>query len=56
MSGNSLKGLVVYQATISTEDHNSAQTYVELMENSKKLNIQIINPGFLMPIQGKILS
>lgn len=56
MSGNSLKGLVVYQATISTEDHNPAQTYVELMENSKKLNIQIINPGFLMPIQGKILS
>ena len=36
MSGNSLKGLVVYQVTISTEDHNPAQTYVELMENSFK--------------------
>ena len=36
MSGNSLKESVVYQASVSTEDHHLPQTYVELTENSFK--------------------
>ena len=36
LSGNCLKESVVYQATISTEDHNPPQTYVGLTENSFK--------------------
>ena len=36
LSGNCLKESVVYQATVSTEDHNPPQTYVGLTENSFK--------------------
>ena len=36
MSGNCLKESVVYQATVSTEDHHPPQTYVGLTENSFK--------------------
>ena len=35
-SGNCLKESVVYQAIVSTEDHNPSQTYVGLKENSFK--------------------
>ena len=52
MSGNCLKESVVYQATVSTKDHNPPQTYVGLTENSLKLDIQITNPRFLMQIKG----
>ena len=36
LSGNCLKESVVYQATVSTEDHNPPQSYVGLTENSFK--------------------
>ena len=36
LSGKCLKESVVYQATVSTEDHNPPQTYVGLTENSFK--------------------
>ena len=36
MSGNRLKDSVVYQATVSTEDHHPPQTYVGLTDNSFK--------------------
>ena len=39
MSGNCVKESVVYQATVSTEDHNPPQTYVGLTENSFKTTI-----------------
>ena len=35
-SGNCLKELVLYQATVSAEDHNPSQTYMGLTENSFK--------------------
>jgi len=42
MSGNCLKELVVYQATVSTEDHKSPQPYLGLTENYfLKLDIQV---------------
>ena len=52
MSGNSLKKSVVYQATVSTEDHHPPQTYVGLTENSFKIRYSIINPRLLMQIKG----
>ena len=33
ISGNCIKESVVYQATVSTEDHHPPQTYVGLTEN-----------------------
>ena len=36
MAGDCLKSSVVYQATVTTEDNGSAQTYVGLIENSFK--------------------
>ena len=36
LSGNCLKESVVYQGTVSTEDHHPPQTYVGLTENSFK--------------------
>ena len=36
LSGNCLKESIVYQATVSTEDHNPPHTYVGLTENSFK--------------------
>ena len=36
MDGNCLKELVIYQATVTTEDNNPSQTYMGLTENSFK--------------------
>ena len=53
MSGNCLKESVVYQATVSKEDHHFPQTYVGLTENSFKTRYSNhINSRLLMQIKG----